>query len=124
MVKTEAEIEKEDKEMKTADATKKGLYAGTGAGLALFALVGLLPGSFIGGVIGMNIAGSLCGLPLTPSLLPRLIVAVSMLTGVALSGVVFVTGAAIVGWLAGTVIDALRVSNAMAIGNAHPVRIK
>ncbi|MGD0282533.1 MAG: hypothetical protein ABSB95_09245 [Dissulfurispiraceae bacterium] len=111
-------------EAKTGETTKKGLYAGLGAGLVLFALVGLLPGSFIGGVIGMNIAGNICGLPLTVSLLPRLIVAVSMLTGVLLSGVVFVSGGALAGWLIGYVIDAVKESKTMTIGHAHTVKIK
>jgi hypothetical protein len=110
--------------MKTTETSKKGLYTGVGAGLVLFALVGLLPGSFIGGVIGMNIAGSICGLPLTSTLLPRLIVAVSMLTGVMLSGVVFVTGSAIVGWLAGTTVEALKARKTMTMGHAETVRIK
>ena len=110
--------------MKTGDTTKKGLYTGVGAGLVLFALVGLLPGSFIGGVIGINIAGAIFGLPLTASALPRLIVAVSMLTGDILSGLVFVSGGAIVGWLTGTAIEALTANNTMTIGHAQTVKIK
>ncbi|MGD0282701.1 MAG: hypothetical protein ABSB95_10095 [Dissulfurispiraceae bacterium] len=111
-------------EAKTGEITKKGLYTGVGAGLVLFALAGLLPGSFIGGVIGMNIAGSIFGLPLTASLLPRLIVAVSMLTGVIMSGLVFVSGGAIFGWLTGTVIETLIASKTMTMGHAHTVKIK
>ncbi len=112
------------KEMKTGDTAKKGLYTGVGAGLVLFALVGLLPGSFIGGVVGLNIAGSIFGLPLTASVLPRIIVGLSMLMGVALSGVAFVVGGALTGWLTGHVIDALRERKTMTIGHTDSARIK
>jgi hypothetical protein len=110
--------------MKTGEAAKKGLYVGVGAGLVLFALVGLLPGSFIGGVIGLNIAGSIFGLPVTASLLPRMIVAVSMLLGVLLAGVAFVVGGALAGWLTGYVIDAIRASKTMTIGHSDTVKVK
>ncbi len=110
--------------MKTREATKKGLYTGVGAGLVLFALIGLLPGSFVGGVIGLNIAGGIFGLPLTAELLPRIIVAVSMVLGIMLSGLVFVAGGAMIGWLAGNVIDALRESKTMTIGHPHTVKIR
>ena len=112
------------KKMKTGETTKKGLYIGVGAGLVLFALVGLLPGSFIGGVIGLNIAGSIFGLPLAASLMPRIIVAVSMLLGVVLSGVAFVVGGALAGWLIGYVIDAIRASKTMTIGHGHELKAK
>ncbi len=94
--------------MKTKEMAKRGLYLGAGLGLALFALIGLLPGSFIGGVVGLNIAGSLFGLPLSASLMPRMIVGVAMVLGVMVSGVVFVVGISILGWLAGSVVDAVR----------------
>jgi hypothetical protein len=112
------------KKMNTGETTKKGLYTGVGAGLVLFALIGLLPGSFVGGVIGINIAGAIFGLPLTSAALPRIIVAASMLLGVMLSGLVFISGGAMVGWLTGTAIDALRASKTMTIGHMHTVRIK
>ena len=107
------------KEMKTGEMAKKGLYTGVGAGLVLFALVGLLPGSFIGGVIGLNIAGGIFGFPLTASVLPRIIVALSMLMGVVLSGVAFVVGGALAGWLTGHVIDVLRERKTMTIGHTN-----
>ncbi len=111
-------------EAKTGNTTRKGFFTGAGAGLVLFALVGALPGSFIGGVIGINIAGAIFGLPLASSLLSRIIVAASMLTGVLLSGAVFVVGSALAGWLIGYVIDAVKESNTMTIGHAHTVKIK
>ncbi len=94
--------------MKTKEMAKRGLYLGAGAGLVLFALMGLLPGSFIGGVVGLNIAGSLFGLPLSASLMPRMIVGAAMVLGVMISGVVFVVGTSLLGWLAGSVVDAVR----------------
>ena len=94
--------------MKTKEMAKKGLYIGAGAGLVLFAIIGLLPGSFIGGVIGLSIAGSIFGTPLGPSLMPRLIVAASMVLGVCISGLVFVVGTSLLGWLAGYAADAIR----------------
>jgi hypothetical protein len=94
--------------MKTREMAKKGVYVGAGAGLILFALIGLLPGSFIGGVIGLNIAGSIFGHPLSAALLPRIIVGISMVIGVMVAGLVFVIGSSIIGWLAGFAIDAVR----------------
>src|SRR5208282_5035304 len=90
------------------EMAKKGLYTGIGAGLVLFALTGLLPGSFIGGVVGLNIAGRIFGLPLTASVLPRIIVSVSMVLGVMLAGVVFVVGFSLLGWVTGHAIDTMR----------------
>ncbi len=89
--------------------SKKMSYIGVGAGLVLFAIIGLLPGSFLGGVIGLNIAGSLFGLPVSSALLPRLIVGLSMLMGVLVSGIIFISGGTVAGWLIGYVIDSLRV---------------
>ena len=94
--------------MKTGQMAKKGLYIGVGTGLALFGLIGLLPGSFIGGVIGLNIAGKIFGFPLEATVLPRIIVGMSMVLGVMFSGVLFVVSGSVSGWLIGTVIDALR----------------
>ena len=94
--------------MKTGETAKKGLYIGVGAGLVLFALVGFLPGSFIGGVVGLNVAGSIFGLPVTASVLPRIIVGASMVLGVMFAGVVFVAGGAMAGWLTGNALEAVR----------------
>lgn len=98
--------------MKKGEMAKKGLYTGAGAGLVLFALIGLLPGSFIGGVVGINIAGSIFGLPLEAAVLPRIIVGASMVFGVMLAGVVFVVGSALIGWLIGQAVDSVRESRA------------
>jgi hypothetical protein len=115
---------RDNKEMRPVEATKKGLCTGVVAGLLTFALAGLLPGSFIGGVIGMRIAGWVFGLPLRGFLLPRLIVALAMFTGVMLSGMAFVTGGGLTGWVIGHVIDTFRARNTMAIGCTHTVKGK
>lgn len=90
--------------MKTTLA-RKTAYLGAGAGLVLFALFGLLPGSLLGGAMGINIAGWLFGLPLEPGLISRVIVLAGMLVGVLVAGIVTVTATTIVGWLAGRLLE-------------------
>ena len=90
--------------MKTTIA-RKTAYIGAGAGLVLFALFGLLPGSLLGGAMGINVAGWLFGLPLQPGLLSRMIVLASMLIGVLVSGIVIVTASSTVGWLVGRMLE-------------------
>lgn len=99
----------------TAELTKKGLYIGAGAGLVAFAFAGLLPGSFIGGIVGLHIAGTLLGTPVQADLLPRAIVAVSMVSGIILSGTVFVVGSAMLGRTVGVVMDAIRESRMVKV---------
>jgi hypothetical protein len=84
---------------------RKGAYIGAGAGLVLFALFGLLPGSLLGGAAGINVAGWLFGLPLEPGLISRAIVLVSMLVGVLVAGIAIVTASSTVGWLIGSLVD-------------------
>ncbi len=88
--------------------SQKGMYVGAGAGIVLFALIGLLPGSFMGGAIGLSIATHIFGGPLGSALLPRIIVGAAMVFGVLLSGLLFLVGASSVGWLVGYIIDAAR----------------
>jgi len=95
--------------MKETTYTKKLSYIGAGCGIVLFAVFGLLPGSFLGGVMGLNIAGTLFGVPVSAGVMTRLIVAVSMMVGVMVSGIMFVTASSLGGWLLGTVVDALTV---------------
>jgi small-conductance mechanosensitive channel len=90
--------------MKTT-ISRKLAYIGAGAGLVLFALFGLLPGSLLGGAMGLNIAGWLFGLPLDPGLVSRAIVLVSMLMGVLVAGIVIVTASSMIGWLVGLVLE-------------------
>jgi small-conductance mechanosensitive channel len=104
IVKAEANETKEVTNMKTTIA-KKGAYIGAGAGLVLFAIFGLLPGSLLGGAMGINLAGMIFGLPLDPGLISRAIVLISMLVGVLVSGIVIVTATTTVGWLAGRMLQ-------------------
>jgi len=96
------------KKMKTKDMSQKGLYVGTGAGLILFALVGLLPGSLIGGAVGLQISAAIFGSPVQAALLPRIIIALSMVVGILGSAFVFVVGTSVLGWAAGLVVDTIR----------------
>jgi hypothetical protein len=90
--------------MKTT-LSRKTAYIGAGAGLVLFALFGLLPGSLLGGAMGINIAGWLFGLPLEPGLLSRVIVLGSMLIGVLVAGIAIVTASSTIGWLVGKALE-------------------
>lgn len=103
------------------DMSKVGLYMGIGAGIVLFALSGLILGSFIGGSIGVNIANRLIGGNLETFLFTRLIVMVSMLFGVMVSGVFFIISTSSIGWLIGYTIDAVfsgrTVEHAAALDN-------
>ncbi len=96
--------EKEGSKMKNSMA-RKGAYLGAGAGLVLCAIFGLLPGSLIGGAMGINVAGWFFGLPLQPSLISRAIVLLSMLLGVLVAGIVMVTATSTVGWLLGRLME-------------------
>jgi hypothetical protein len=98
---------KEDKKMKDSKYSKKLAYMGAGCGVVLFAIFGLLPGSFLGGVMGLNIAGTLFGVPVASGIVSRLIVAASMVVGVMVSGIIFITASSVAGWLVGTVVDAV-----------------
>jgi hypothetical protein len=102
-----ARKEKEDKTMKDKGWAKKLAYMGAGCGVVLFAVFGLLPGAYLGGVMGLNLAGIIMGLPVTSGILSRVIVAASMVMGVMVSGIMFVTASSTAGWLIGTVVDAL-----------------
>lgn len=88
--------------------TQKTTYLGIGIGLVLFTLYGLLPGSFLGGVAGLSIAGMLFGTPVDPGVISRMIIAVSMLLGVMISGLIFITALSALGWLIGTAVDVIR----------------
>ncbi len=93
--------------------SKQGAYIGAGAGLVLFGLFGLMPGSLIGGAMGLSAAGMLFGLPLEPGLLSRMIVLISMLVGVMVSGIAITTATSSMGWLIGNAMN-LMVHNPVA----------
>lgn len=84
---------------------KKAAYIGAGVGLVLFAIFGLLTGSMLGGVMGLNIAGFLFGTPVTPGIFSRIIVGASMIIGIMAAGIIFVFGFSLVGWLLGHAVD-------------------
>jgi len=104
-------ITKEDTKMKDTNYNKKLAYMGAGCGVVLFAVFGLLPGSFLGGVMGLNIAGLMFGTPVGAGLAQRMIVAASMVVGVMVSGLMFIMASSTLGWLSGTVADAIRNGN-------------
>lgn len=83
-------------------------YGGAAAGLIIFALVGLLPSSFVGGVLGLKAAGFLFGGTAEAGIASRTIVGVSMIVGVAVTGLIFVTGSAAMAWAAAQVASLLR----------------
>lgn len=89
---------------------KKGLYVGTGTGIILFALVGLLPGSFVGGFIGLKMAEAIFGVAMAGTILARVLVAVSMMMGVMVSALVFIFGAGVMGWAVGYALEAIKSS--------------
>jgi len=93
--------------MKNTNYTKKMTYIGAGCGIVLFAVFGLLPGSFLGGVMGLNLAGAIFGLPLTGGVISRLIVAASMVIGVMVAGIISITASSLAAWVLGTIADAL-----------------
>jgi hypothetical protein len=95
--------------MKRGEIAKKGLYVGIGAGLVLFVLAGLMPGSLIGGVIGLRIINAVTGGPLGSELIPRVVVGVSMLAGIIASALICIMGPGVAGWAIGYLIDSARV---------------
>ena len=82
-------------------------YLGGGIGIGLFAVFGLLNASFIGGIFGINIVGSLFGYPIPSTLFARMIIAFSMLTGVMVTGMLFIIAGMLSGWLLGTAMSQL-----------------
>jgi|SRR5208337_1932990 len=109
--------------MATNDMAKKGLYIGTGMGLVLLVLVGVLPGSFVGGYVGLKIAEGMFGPIVAGAIMPRLIVAFSMIAGVLMTAVVFVVGLGVLGWAAGFIADAVKASK-VTIPETHGVAEK
>jgi hypothetical protein len=87
-------------------------HLGAGIGIALFAIFGLMPGAYLGGILGVNTANTLISISAGPTLLHRIFTAGGMLTGVMAAGLMFVAGGACLGWLVGQAIDvALRTKN-------------
>ena len=107
--------------MKTT-LSRKAAYIGAGAGLVLFAIFGLLPGSLLGGAAGIKFAGMLFGLPLEPGVVSKSIVLLSMLLGVMVSGIAIVTATSTAGWLVGNVIDATTGVPLRTVGESVSIR--
>ena len=101
---TEIKHREEEKKMKSTIANRLS-YLGAGVGLALFAVFGLLYGSLIGGVVGLNVVNTVFGEPLGSALIPRIMVALGMLTGILSAGAIFVVGIGAFGWVIGYLID-------------------
>ena len=94
--------------MKTRDnIAKKAGLVGACIGLILFAGVGILYGSLIGGTMGLGIVNSVLGVAAGATLISRVVVAASMLAGVIVSGIMFLTVCTSAGWLAGYIIGAV-----------------
>jgi hypothetical protein len=104
---------KEGANMKTT-MSGRGAYIGAGAGLVVFAIFGLLPGSLLGGAAGIKFAGMFFGLPLDSGLLSRMIVLASMLMGVLVSGTAIVTASSTIGWLIGAALGTTVPENTLA----------
>jgi len=97
--------------------SRKTAYIGAGAGMVLFAIFGLLPGSLLGGAAGIKLAGMFFGLPLEPGIISRVIVLASMLVGVMISGIAIVTAASAMGWLMGSVLEGGTARDTAAAGS-------
>lgn len=103
---------------------EKLTYMGAGIGIVVFALFGLLPGSFIGGVLGLNILSQFSGAAVEPGIFERILVAISMLCGVLVSGLMFVAAGSILGWAVGSVVDSVveagkKIRSSRHSGGAH-----
>ena len=85
--------------------SRTGAYIGAGIGLTIFALAGLLYGSFLGGVVGLQLSGQLFGTGLEFGVLPRIILALGIMVGVLLAAVVCVAGSALIGYFMGLVVE-------------------
>jgi predicted cobalt transporter CbtA len=94
-------------------------YIGAGVGLVIFVFFGLLPGSFLGGAIGLNIAGRMFGSPLVPTLFPKIIIFVSMAFVAVLFGVVIIFIFAALGNIGGFCLMRLAGSDTPSPETAH-----
>jgi len=79
--------------------SKKATLIGAGAGLVLFVMFGLLPGSILGGAAGLKFAGLFFGISLETGIISRAIVLASMLVGVMVSGIIIVTATSTTAWI-------------------------
>jgi hypothetical protein len=101
-----------------ANISRKTAYIGAGAGIVIFAIFGLLPGSLLGGAAGIKLAGMFFGLPLDPGIISRAIVLASMLVGVIVSGITIVTATATMGWFVGRVLESGQTSEKSSMADS------
>lgn len=94
----------EDNRGKNRMATNMAIV-GCGAGLAIFAIYGLLNASLIGGLVGLNIAGAIIGSPVEATLVAKVIITLSMLAGVTVAALTFSLVGVTLGWVAGKAIE-------------------
>ncbi len=92
-------------------------YIGAGAGLVLFAMFGLLPGSLLGGAAGIKLAGLFFGLPLDPGIVSRAIVLASMIAGVVTAGITIVTATSTLGWFLGRALEGRKALDKTALAS-------
>lgn len=104
--------------MKTR-AAKTGAFVGAGIGLALFAVFGLLYGSFIGGVAGLHLANQMFASTGEPGVLSRMVLALGVMFGVLIAAAICVLGTALVGYLVGTAIDLTHMEETESAIKAH-----
>ena len=83
------------------NTSKTFAYIGAGIGLTIFALFGLMYGSFIGGIIGLQINGQIFGAAAEFGILPRIVVSLGVMFGVLLAAVACVVGSSIVCYVIG-----------------------
>ncbi len=99
--------QKGQEDTKGETLSTKLAYLGGGIGIGLFTVFGILNASFIGGILGINIVGSLFRYPIPGTLAVRIIIAFGMLTGVMVTGLLFIIAGMLCGWLLGTAITQL-----------------
>lgn len=85
--------------------SKTFAYVGAGVGLTLFALFGLMYGSFIGGIIGLQLNGQLFVAAAEFGVLQRIVVSLGVMFGVLLAAIACVAGSSMICYLIGCVID-------------------
>jgi len=83
------------------------MYTGVGIGLVLFAVFGLLYGSFLGGVVGLKMVGAVMGEPVASGIIVRIVVSISMVLGVLIPGFLVTAAGGTAGWLIGALADSM-----------------
>ena len=89
--------------------SKTFAYVGAGIGLTLFALFGLMYGSFFGGIIGLQISGQLFESATEFGMLQKIVVLLGVLFGVLLAAIACVAGSSLICYFIGSVADIFQV---------------